>query len=68
MTTTKFIITAAALSSLLAGSSANGIPSIHSIVAASNRGFFLGMNHALIGKGWNIATTIRGGSTGECYE
>lgn len=66
MTATKFIVTAAALSSLLVGASANGSkPSTNSIVAVSSKGgsFFGGMKNASVRQGWNIAATIRGGST-----
>lgn len=62
MTATKFIITAAALSTLLVGGAAD--TSINSIVASSTKGFF-GVNDASVRAGWNIATSIRGGSTGE---
>jgi hypothetical protein len=67
MTVTKFIVSAAALSSLLVGASANGKPSINSIVAVSSKGgtFFGGMKDASVRQGWNIAATIRGGSTGK---
>ncbi len=63
MTASKFIITAAALSSLLIGASANA-PQINSIVASSSTGFF-GLNDASVRQGWSIATSLRGGSTGE---
>ena len=63
MTATKFIITAAALSSLLLTASATA-PQINSIVASSSKGFF-GLNEKSVRQGWNIATSIRGGSTGE---
>jgi hypothetical protein len=62
MTATKFIITAAALSTLFVGGAAD--TSINSIVASSTKGFF-GVNDASVRAGWNIATSIRGGSTGE---
>lgn len=58
----KFIITAATLSSLVLGASANQ-HSISSLVTSSNRGFF-GVTDESAKQGWNIATTIRGGSTG----
>jgi len=57
----KFIITAATLSSLVLGASANQ-HSISSLVTSSNRGFF-GVTDESAKQGWNIATTIRGGST-----
>jgi len=63
MTATKFIITAAALSSFLVGGAAN-TPSINSIIASSTKGFF-GVNDKSARQGWNIATSIRGGSTEE---
>mmetsp|Transcript_16026 Transcript_16026/g.30244 ORF Transcript_16026/g.30244 Transcript_16026/m.30244 type:complete len:934 (-) Transcript_16026:45-2846(-) len=66
MTATKFIVTAAALSSLLVGASANGRPFLHSIVQSSSYqggSFFGGMRDSSIRQGWNIATSIRGGST-----
>lgn len=71
MTATKFIVTAAALSSLLVGASANGRPSLHSIVQSSSYqggSFFGGMRDSSIRQGWNIATSIRGGSTAAAEE
>jgi len=61
MTAARYIITAAAVSTLLVGAAANA-PSINSIVASSSKGFF-GVHDSSIRQGWNIATSVRGGST-----
>ncbi len=58
----KFLVAAASLSTLVLGASATQ-SSTSSLVASSNRGFFGVAN--VSGQGWNIATTIRGGSTGK---
>ena len=63
MTAARYIITAAAVSTLLVGAAANA-PSINSIVASSSKGFF-GVHDSSIRQGWNIATSVRGGSTGK---
>lgn len=57
----KFLVAAATLSSLVLGASATR-SSTTSLVASSNRGFF-GVGDASSRQGWNIAATIRGGST-----
>mmetsp|Transcript_9840 Transcript_9840/g.12462 ORF Transcript_9840/g.12462 Transcript_9840/m.12462 type:complete len:927 (+) Transcript_9840:183-2963(+) len=64
MTASKFIITAAAVSSLLLSVSST-VPqsSITSMVASSRNGFFGMNNHLALRQGWNIASTLRGGST-----
>lgn len=68
MTASKFIITAAAVSSLLVSVSSSRIhapPTISSLVASSRSGLF-GLNREKeMSHGWNIASVLRGGSTGE---
>ena len=68
MTASKFIITAAAVSSLLVSVSSSRIhspPTISSLVASSRSGLF-GLNREKeMSHGWNIASILRGGSTGK---
>jgi len=73
MTASKFIITASAVSTLLLSVSSTTTattPSISSIVASSRSGMF-GLNRGNVDfvggmtQGWNIASTLRGGSTGK---
>ena len=68
MTASKFIITAAAVSSLMMSASSTKIhapPTISSLVASSRSGLF-GLNREKeMSHGWNVASVLRGGSTGE---